>query len=51
MKKELDVIAPFDALKKWYKLEPGLFRVNPEEFWNMAYEKMKEYILEIGVAL
>ena len=40
LRKELNVRTPFDALEKWYKLEPDLFRVNPEEFKNMAYSKI-----------
>ena len=43
LKKELNVRTPFDALEKWYKLEPDLFRVNPEEFKNMAYSKIGDW--------
>jgi transposase-like protein len=41
LKKELNVRTPFDALEKWYKLDPDLFRVNPEEFRNMACDKIE----------
>jgi transposase-like protein len=51
LKKELNVRTPFDALEKWYKLEPDLFRVNPEKFKNMAYDKIENSILEIGTTL
>ncbi|MFT4718598.1 MAG: hypothetical protein ACI9IL_000935 [Rickettsiales bacterium] len=27
--------------KIWYKLDPDLFRVNPEEFRNMACDKIE----------
>jgi transposase-like protein len=47
LKKELNVKTPFDALEKWYKLEPDLFTKTPEEFKNMAYEKIEGYILDL----
>ncbi|MFT5795785.1 MAG: hypothetical protein ACI9W5_000746, partial [Ulvibacter sp.] len=51
LKKELNVRTPFDALEKWYKLDPDLFRVNPEEFRNMDCCKIDGSILKIGTAL
>jgi transposase-like protein len=32
LRKELNVKTPFEAMKKWYEIEPSLFRVNPNEF-------------------
>ena len=46
LKKELNVKTPFDALEKWFKLEPDLFTQTPGEFKNMAYEKIEGYILD-----
>ena len=40
LKKELNFRTPFDALEKWYNLEPDLFRVNQEKFRNMSYNKI-----------
>jgi len=42
LKKELNVRTPFDALEKWYNLEPDLFRVTPEEFRNMTYSRIED---------
>lgn len=47
LKKELNVKTPFDALEKWYKLEPDLFIKTPEEFKSMAYGKIEGYILDL----
>ena len=47
LKKELNVRTPFDALEKWYKLEPDIFRKTPEEFRNMAYEKIEGSIVDL----
>jgi transposase-like protein len=46
LKRELNVRTPFDALEKWYDLEPDLFKVNPEEFRNMAIKKIEGYIFQ-----
>lgn len=46
LKKELNVRTPFDALEKWYDLEPDLFKVNPEEFRNMAIKKIEGCIFQ-----
>jgi hypothetical protein len=40
LKMGFGIRTPFDALEKWYSLEPDLFRVNPEEFRNMTYSKI-----------
>lgn len=34
LRKELNVKTPFDAIEKWYKLKPELFKQNPEIFKN-----------------
>ncbi|MFT5795635.1 MAG: hypothetical protein ACI9W5_000595 [Ulvibacter sp.] len=39
------------TLEKWYKLEPDLFRVSPEEFKNTTYDKIEGSILKIGTTL
>lgn len=44
LKKELNVRTPFDALEKWYNLEPDLFKVNPKDFKNMAIKKIEDKI-------
>ncbi len=44
LKRELNVRTPFEALEKWYQLDPDLFKVNPEEFRNMATKKIESYI-------
>jgi hypothetical protein len=40
-----------DALEKWYKLDPNLFRASPEELKHMTYNEIENYDLEIGVTL
>jgi transposase-like protein len=34
LRKELKVKTPFDAMEKWYQLEPEIFKINPTEFKN-----------------
>lgn len=36
LKKELSVKTPFDAVKKWFDLEPEIFKVLPDKFYNTA---------------
>ena len=36
LRKNINAKAPFDALKKWYKLDLDLFRVNPEKCRNIV---------------
>jgi len=33
-KKELNVKTPFDAIEKWFKINPKLFKENPLQFKN-----------------
>ena len=37
--KELNVKIPCDAVKKWFDLEPKIFRVLPDEFYNFFLKK------------
>lgn len=32
LRKELNVKTPFDAIEKWYKIKPEIFKQNPDEF-------------------
>jgi len=34
----------FNALERCYKLDPYLFRVNPEEFRNMTCDKIADSV-------
>lgn len=34
LRKELNVKTPFDAVEKWYKIKPEIFKQNPLEFKN-----------------
>jgi hypothetical protein len=34
LKKELNVKTPFDAIEKWFKINPKLFKENPLQFKN-----------------
>ena len=34
LRKELNVKTPFDAISKWYELNPNLFNVKPDKFKN-----------------
>lgn len=34
VRKELNVKTPFNALEKWYELNPKLFKQNPLDFKN-----------------
>lgn len=36
LRKELSVKTPFDAVKKWFDLEPEIFKVLPNDFYNIA---------------
>jgi transposase-like protein len=42
LRKELNVKTPFDALEKWYTLEPQLFKEKPEVFRNKILTLHKE---------
>jgi transposase-like protein len=42
LRKELNVKTPFDALEKWYILEPQLFKEKPENFKNKLITLHKE---------
>jgi hypothetical protein len=48
LKIEFNVGTSLDALEKWYKLDPNLFRASPEEFKHMTYDKIESCNLEIG---
>lgn len=34
LRKELKVKTPFDAVEKWYELDPEIYKINPYEFKN-----------------
>jgi len=34
LRKELKVKTPFNAIEKWYKMKPEIFKINPSEFKN-----------------
>ncbi len=34
LRKELNVKTPFNAVEKWYKIKPEIFKQNPLEFKN-----------------
>ncbi len=34
LRKELKVKTPMDAIEKWYKLKPEIFKTTPNEFRN-----------------
>ncbi len=34
LRRELNVKTPFEAVEKWHKLKPELFRITPDEFKN-----------------
>jgi transposase InsO family protein len=42
LQKELNVKTPFDALQKWYNLEPLLFHTTPECFEHYVFELLKQ---------
>jgi len=35
LRKELNVKTPFQAVEKWYELNPETFKINPQEFENI----------------
>ena len=34
VRKEIKVKIPFQAIEKWFEIEPGIFKQNPGEFKN-----------------
>lgn len=34
LRREFNVKTPFDAVEKWYQLEPDIFKIKPQEFKN-----------------
>ena len=37
LRKELNVKTPFDAIKKWFKINPEIFKENPLQFKNKKF--------------
>ncbi len=42
LKKELGVRTPYEALKKWYNLEPTLFKIHPDLFRHQAFALLEQ---------
>ena len=42
LKKELGVRTPYEALEKWYNLEPTLFKTHPEMFRHQAFALLEQ---------
>jgi len=43
LRKELGVKTPFDAIEKWYKLKPEIFKDNPLQFKNKVLSLQLSY--------
>lgn len=43
LRKELDVKTPFQAVEKWYEIEPELFKKTPQEFKNKILSLQSEF--------
>ncbi len=43
LRKELDVKTPFQAIEKWYQIEPELFKITPDEFKNKILDLQNKY--------
>ena len=40
LRKELKVRTPYEALKRWYEIEPDIFKISPDEFYAIALNGM-----------
>jgi hypothetical protein len=40
LKKELKVRTPCEAVKSWFDVEPGIFKISPDEFYTIALNGM-----------
>jgi transposase InsO family protein len=39
LRKELKVRTPFDAVKSWFRIKPEIFKILPDEFQDIIFEK------------
>jgi len=44
LRKELNVKTPFQAVEKWYEIEPELFKTTPNEFKNKILSLQSDLI-------
>jgi len=42
LRKELKVKTPFEATKRWFEIEPEIFRISPDEFYAIALKGMEQ---------
>ena len=42
LRKELKVKTPWQALNKWFQIEPEIFRIKPKEFLKNNMDKIKK---------
>lgn len=42
LRKELKVRTPYEALKRWYEIEPNIFKISPDEFYAIALRGMEQ---------
>lgn len=40
LRKELKFRTPCEAVKSWFKVEPGIFKISPDEFYAIALDGM-----------
>jgi len=40
LRKELQVRTPFEAVQSWFKIKPEIFKILPDDFQEMAFERM-----------
>jgi hypothetical protein len=41
LRKELKVRAPFDAVQSWFQTKPGIFKIFPDVFQDIAFEMVQ----------
>lgn len=42
LKKELKVRTPYEAVKSWFKVEPEIFKISPDEFYAIVLNRMEQ---------
>ncbi len=42
LRKELKVRTPYEALKRWFEIEPKIFKISPDEFYAIALRGMEQ---------
>jgi len=42
LRKELKVKTPYEALKRWFEIEPEIFKISPDEFYAIALRGIEQ---------